>query len=77
MRYLIATHLTGKSAARLHAKVVFHRNSFHRDGLCLGEVSCALIEKPQPKVFSTDALTLIPRGANVCYPAHLGLSDMA
>ena len=51
MRYLIATHLTGKNAARLLAKVVFHRNSFHRSGLCLGDVPCALIEKPSKKVF--------------------------
>jgi hypothetical protein len=47
MRYLIATHLTGQNAARLFAKVVFHRNSFHHNGLCLlGEASCALIDKP-------------------------------
>ena len=51
MRYLSATHLTGKNAARLLAKVVFHHNSFHRNGLCLGDVSCALIEKPSKKVF--------------------------
>ena len=51
MRYLIATHLTGQNAARLFAKVVFHGNYFHRNGLCLGDVSCALIEKPSKKVF--------------------------
>jgi hypothetical protein len=37
MRYLIAAQLTRENAqARLSLKVVFHRNSFDRNGLCLG-----------------------------------------